>query len=382
MKKIFYFAMAAVVFAAAGCSSSSTPTEGMSEKEAALQKVVKPYVENTVIATYSAMASEGLVLLEKVEAIQEAVEKNEDYTQLMKEAGDSWREMRHHWEQSEAFLFGPADKHYIDPHIDSWPLDYNVMQSKLNNAEEMKLIEEGGGDYVRQNFGYALMGFHAAEYFLFEEGEYHKTNLTHAQAVYLTAIVEDLAQQAILLEDCWAGSVSAEKEALIFDEEEGESLSWGENWGEYFMELTYPEWKTYQAVVEQIVSGCVDIAGEVADLKMGKPYRSSSKADQEYIESPYSYTSTTDFADNIISIKNAYCGAKAGDACVADYIKEKDADLNAKVIAAIDESIELIGKIQNFETSAKGNAEVKAAIDKVSELAELLEDEVTPILSK
>ena len=380
MKTINYLFIAAVCgMTVVACSNAQIE---QSDKEAELKKIVQPYVENTVIATYSAMASEGINLLDKVSAIQEAIENNEDYSNLLVEAGTSWRAMRHYWEQSEAFLYGPADKHYIDPHIDSWPLDYNVMQSKLNNAEEMQLIEEGGGDYVRSNFGYALMGFHAAEYFLFEEGKIHEANLTHAQSVYLTAIVEDLVQQAILLEDCWAGSVSAEKEALIYDEEEGESLSWGENWGEYFMQLTYPEWKTNQAVVEQIVSGCIDIAGEVADLKMGKPYRSSSKADQEYIESPYSYTSTTDFADNIISIRNAYCGAKAGDASVADYIKKQDPELNNKVIAAIDESVNLIGKIQNFETNAKGNAEVKAAIDQVSELAELLEDEVMPLLSK
>ncbi|MBR1808751.1 MAG: hypothetical protein IJ776_05145 [Paludibacteraceae bacterium] len=380
MKKIFNFVIAAVCgMAIVACSNANVEQSG---KEAELQKVVKPYVENTVIATYSAMASEGIVLLEKVEAIQEAVKNKEDYSNLIVEAGKSWREMRHHWEQSEAFLYGPADKHYIDPHIDSWPLDYNTMNTYLASEEIMKKVEEEGGDFVRATFSYALLGFHAAEYFLFEEGNPHKTNLTYAQAVYLTAIVEDLAQQAILLEDCWAGGVSEEKEAIIYDEEEDESMSWGENYGEYFMELSHPDWKTYQAVVEQIVSGCVDIAGEVADLKMGKPYRSSSKADQEYIESPYSYTSTTDFADNIISIKNAYCGAKAGDACVADYVKKYDSELNDKVVAAIDESIKLIGEIKDFETKAKDNADVKAAIDQVSELAELLEDEVLPLIGK
>lgn len=361
--------------------TSPNEEETISPKEKALREVVTPYVDHTVIATYSAMASEGLVLLDKVEAIEEAVATNNDYTDLMKQAGDAWRAMRHYWEQSEAFLFGPTDAHFIDPHIDSWPLDYNAMQALLSNAAQMAMIEEQGGKYVGNNLGYALKGFHAAEYFLFEEGKYHQTNLTHAEAVYLVGIVENLVQQAILLEDCWAGWVSAEKEALITDEEGG-SMSFKENYGDYFINLTHPSWKSYQAVAEQIVSGCADIADEVANLKLGKPYRSSSKNDQEYIESPYSYTSTIDFADNIISIRNAYAGAQAGDASVADYVQSQDADLNQEVLDAIEQSISLIEQIQNFETHAKNDPTVKAAIDQVQILADLLNDEVQPLLSR
>ena len=380
MKKILYLSL--TVFCGFVMFSCGNNEVEVSDKEKTLKKVVKPYVENTVIATYSAMATEGLTLLEKTEAIEKAVKAGTDYSQLMIEAGESWRRMRHHWEQSEAFLYGPADKHYIDPHIDSWPLDYNTMNAYLASEEIMKRVEEEGGDFVRASFAYALLGFHAAEFFLFEEGRPHATNLTHPQSVYLYAIVEDLVQQAILLEDCWCGGIKDERKLALFVDADGESLSKDENYGEYFMELTHPDWKTYQAVAEQIISGCVDIAGEVADLKMGNPYRSSNRAEQEYIESPYSYTSTIDFADNIISIRNAYCGAKTGDACIADYVKSKDAELNSKVVAAINESIELIDKIQDFETKAQGNPDVKAAIEKVSELESLLDDEVMPLLSK
>ena len=62
---------------------------------------------------------------------------------------------------------------------------------------------------------------------------------------------------------------------------------------------------TYQEVAEEIIAGCIDIAGEVADLKMGNPYISSTAEQRDYIESPYSCTSTEDFADNIRSIQRA-----------------------------------------------------------------------------
>ena len=353
-----------------------------SDKEAALKKVVPPYVNNTVIATYCAMGDAGLLLLDDVQRIEEAVENEAGYDGLMRQAGEHWREMRHYWEQSEAFLYCPAEKHSIDPHIDSWPLDYNAMNALLANEAQMQQIEEEGGAYVGDKLGYALKGFHAAEYLLFEEGRPHACNLTKAEAIYLVGIVEDLVQQAILLEDCWAGGVSAEKEALITDEE-GESMSYGENYGEWFINASHPSWKTYQAVAEQIVAGCVDIAGEVADLKLGNPYRGSDNGgDSEYLESPYSRTSTTDFVDNILSIQHAYAGSKSGDDCVADYVKKQNAELNTKVLKTIDEAIAAIKAIQNFETTAQNNPQVKAAIDKVSELEEILDEEVLPLLVK
>ena len=94
------------------------------------------------------------------------------------------------------------------------------------------------------------------------------------------------------------------------------------------------------------------------------------------------YASTIDFADNIRSIQHAYCGAKEGDAAVSDYIQSQDAELDAKVRTAIEASIAKIAAIQNFESTAQGNPQVKAAIDQVAELAEVLDKEVLPLLSK
>lgn len=392
MKKILKLALcAACVFSMVACNGEQN-TDVQSDKEAALQRAMKPYVENTVVATYSAMADEGLVLLDKCEQILKANEAGTDYSALMAEAGTAWRAMRKYWEQSEAFLYGPAATQSIDPHIDSWPLDFNAMNALLHNEEQMAQIEEEGGAYVGDKLGYALKGFHAAEYLLFETvvqdgraigtGKTHAANLTHAEAVYLLGIVEDMAQQAILLEDSWAGKVSKEKEELIT--EDGESMSTGINYGSYMINAGQAGsiYKTYQEAAEEIIAGCVDIAGEVAELKMGNPYLSSTPDERDYIESPYSCTSTEDFADNIRSIKNAYEGAKAGDYSISNYVYSQNSELDGKVRQAIEESIAAIAAIQDFENKAKGNPQVKAAIDKVQELEELLDDEVMALLAK
>lgn len=392
MKKILKLALcAACVFSMVACNGEQN-TDVQSDKEAALQRAMKPYVENTVVATYSAMADEGLVLLDKCEQILKANEAGTDYSALMAEAGTAWRAMRKYWEQSEAFLYGPAATQSIDPHIDSWPLDFNAMNALLHNEEQMAQIEQEGGAYVGDKLGYALKGFHAAEYLLFETveqdgraigtGKTHAANLTHAEAVYLLGIVEDMAQQAILLEDSWAGKVSKEKEEVIT--EDGESMSTGINYGSYMINAGQAGsiYKTYQEAAEEIIAGCVDIAGEVAELKMGNPYLSSTPDERDYIESPYSCTSTEDFADNIRSIKNAYEGAKAGDYSISNYVYSQNSELDGKVRQAIEESIAAIAAIQDFENKAKGNPQVKAAIDKVQELEELLDDEVMALLAK
>ena len=160
MKKIFKLALcAACVIGMAACENKGGGAS--SDKEEALQRAATPYVNNTVIATYRAMADAGITLLDQTGQILEAVEAEQDYTQLMKDADASWRLMRKSWEQSEAFLYGPASAHNIDPHIDSWPLDFNAMNALLNDSARMAQIEEEGGAYVGDKLGYALKGFHA-----------------------------------------------------------------------------------------------------------------------------------------------------------------------------------------------------------------------------
>ncbi len=390
MKKIFKLALsAACVMGMAACNNGGTDVK--SDKETALQQAVTPYVNNTVIATYKHMADAGVTLLEQTQTILEKVEKGEDYTQQMKDAGTSWRLMRKYWEQSEAFLYGPAAAHNIDPHIDSWPLDFNAMNALLHDADRMAAIEEEGGAYVGDKLGYALKGFHAAEYLLFESveqggrtvgtGKPHAANLTHAEAVYLLGIVEDLTQQAILLEYCWAGEVNEAKSKIL---EDGEVDTYEDRYGWQMMNAGKAGsiYVSYQEAAEEIIAGCVEIAGEVADLKMGNPYISSTPEERDYIESPYSCTSTIDFADNIRSIQHSYCGVQAGDLSVSNYVYRQDAALDAKVRKAIEDAIAAIETIEDFENTAKDNPQVKEAIDRVSELEEILSDEVLPLLSK
>ena len=89
--------------------------------------------------------------------------------------------------------------------------------------------------------------------------------------------------------------------------------------------------------MQQIIDGCMDISDEVGTSKIGKPHTGE---DKNYIESPYSENSITDFYDNILSIQNSYMGGIEGKRDEAKslhaYVKSVNAGLDSKVVAAID----------------------------------------------
>ncbi len=173
MKKIFFYGMLLVAAATSmtSCEQNGNGVENpkdnpkdttiLSKKEQALKAAMTPYVDNTVIATYKNLSDATITLYNNCENIFSKFEAKTLTDADVQAAAKAWTDSRRYWELSEAFLFGPAANHNIDPHIDSWPLDKDGMDAMLGNAEQMKLIEEQGADYVGDKLGYGLLGFHA-----------------------------------------------------------------------------------------------------------------------------------------------------------------------------------------------------------------------------
>ena len=177
----------------------------------------------------------------------------------------------------------------------------------------------------------------------------------------------------MLLEACWAGTdnVSALKQQILEDAE----LDYGEDYG---WEMKHAReagsrYKTFQDVAEEILVGCQDIADEVGNTKIGRPHMAATQDDTDYIESPYSLNSIEDFADNIISIRNAYTGSIVGDASVSDYVRSVDADLDARVRRGIEDAITAIRAIpEPFTKTATGAEAAKAMQVCGSDLVDLI----------
>lgn len=354
ISKLIMLGAAALLVTA--CSNNDGPAgDDLSQKEQALKSATEAYVQHTVLPTYSAMADAAIRMRDLCHAVQEKHAAGTLTTGDIKAAGDAWKEARKNWELSEAFLFGPAANHNIDPHIDSWPLDKAAMDNLLVQ------IRNGNQWSLENNGGYGLIGFHAVEYMLFELSAdenislVHSTDYTPEELEYLVAVADDLCQQCVCLEACWAGTenVSEAKQKILEDAE----LDYNENYGWEMMNAgnAGSRFKTYQEAAEELIQGCIDIADEVGNTKIGRPHIGSSQEDKNYIESPYSLNSIEDFADNIRSIKNAYLGSKSGDASVSDYVKSVSPDADAAVRNAIDNAISAIEAVpEPFAKNATG----------------------------
>lgn len=376
ISKLMIAGIAALSLAA--CSDSDEPKSGegtLTAKEQTLSDAVADYVDHTVLPTYSSMADAAVELMDLCRTMQTKHAAGTLTTSDIEAAGKAWKQSRKSWELSEAFLFGPAANHNIDPHIDSWPLDKAAMDDLLKD------IRAGKTWSLSNNGGYGLIGFHAVEYVLFELSADENTSLVHStdytpeELEYLCAVAEDLCQQCVCLEACWAGTdnISARKQEIL---EEAE-LDYGEEYGWEMKNSgkAGSRFKTFQEAAEEILQGCIDIADEVGNTKIGRPHIGSSEEDKNYIESPYSLNSIEDFDDNIRSIENAYTGSLAGDASVSDYIKSVNADLDSRVRAAITAAIAAIELIpEPFAKNATGQLAGKAVEACGDDLVEVLEE--------
>lgn len=367
MKQLEQLFIGLSVLSLASCSDSNDPDNNdISNKETAketvLREAAEAYVDFTVVPTYKNMADATVELMDLCNKMQEKYENGNLSTADIEAAGKSWKNARKSWELSEAFLFGPASSHNIDPHIDSWPLDKAAMDDLLS------LIRAGKSWSLDNNGGYGLIGFHAIEYMLFQlsadgnTAQVHSTSYTPEELEYLCAVAEDLCQQATCLEACWAGTenISERKQGILEDAE----LDYGENYGWEMKNAGKPgsRMKTYQEVAEEIIQGCIDIADEVGNTKIGRPHMGSTEEDKNYIESPYSLNSVEDFADNIRSIRNAYTGSYSGSPSVSDYIKSIDASLDTEIRNTIEAAIQAIEAIpEPFAKNATGELAGKAS---------------------
>lgn len=375
-------------------NSGNNNSNGLSDEEQTLKEVIIPYVDNTIIATYKAMADEAILMSDACTKAKETYLNGDKKkaTEYVDEACEHWTESRKAWELSEAFLFGAAGDYNIDPHIDSWPLDQVALDNLLNNQKMMDAIGTGDFDYITSNLGYGLLGYHALEYILFqltddshrEPRNFEKTysysgqvvNITNNHMIYMAGVAQDLRNQCIRLEASWAGigNVTTQKQEILADTEQEPTFDYGTSMktaGQGGSKYT-----SYTVAAQELIQGCIDIVDEVCTQKIGRPNSGQTADDKNYIESPYALNSVVDFTDNIKSVKNAYEGigydGKNNSTSVSAYIATVDPTTDTEVKTLIDESITKIQAIpEPFAKNATG-AQANAAIESLTKLSAAL----------
>ena len=377
----------------ASCNKNNPTENGLTENQKKMASVVENYVPNVVYSTYKALADETENLYNALDA---ASRKGVNaLTQSELDAiCTTFLNARKYWEQSEAFLYGPATTFGIDPHIDTWPLDVEALATALSNADQVAMLEgEDGISYAGAKLGQELLGFHGIEFIIFREGKnrtvaalrsketdeaFAKYNVTGEQElVYATAVAGDLRDNCYRLYASW--NPDAEKKYTDRMEEiEAETEINGKVYGANILGAAKlgSSFETWEEVLSTIlVGGCSNICAEVADVKMGNAH---SGEDVNYIESPYSEKSFQDFIDNILSIQYTLYGGRDASAPAANSIQTLLKDLGYADASAIQTKLDAAIKALK-DCQAKGafvkiyaDSSVQAAMDAVSALDEEL----------
>ena len=187
---------------------------------------------------------------------------------------------------------------------------------------------------------------------------------------YATAVANLLAKDASDLNEAWAVSYKD-----------------GEPYAQTFKTFG-GEFQSASACVQQIVDGCIDIAGEVGTAKIGEPrdlWEAGKHTEAVYaVESWYSWHSIDDYSNNILSIRNAFNGTRdnqeAGHSLAA-FTKAKDAALYASVKGKIDAAYSAIKGMAAPFRSHIGHPSVLVAQDACAALVNVLEKDLTAFIS-
>lgn len=352
-------------------------TPSGSQLDAQKTAIIRQYVNGVVVPTYHSLASTALELSDLCQEL-----KANSTQAKVQECCDKWIEARRYWELSEAFLFGAAADYYIDPHIDSWPLQKSQLDNVLQNSELLADLDENGAAADKfSTLGYGLLGFHAVEYVLFRDGAARNVNeISAGELIYNAAVAQDLANQTVRLEASWAGmeNISSERQELLEEFELEPSMNYGENMISAG-ETGNANYKTQLSALEQILQGASDISDEVGNTKITDPVNSQNVLD---VESWYSWNSIADFTDNVRSVRNAYYGSLDGtvnNASVARYLYGVNADADAKVRAAIDNAIHEVSSMPAPFRNHLSKAETDAAVQACNDLMDALDNAINAL---
>ncbi len=383
-KKLFVMGLTIMgLFTMSACGSDDDKNNDSSEKTAVTiedseyDAIINQYVDNVVLPTYSDLKQKNSNLYKTVVAFGDAPSDAN-----FKAICDAWLEAREPWESSEAFLFGPVADLGLDPNMDSWPLDQEAIVKLLTSQNWNEM--EWTGDYNEDDEAIAaaqnVRGFHTLEFLAFRDGAARTLNDTAA---------DDEAANAVYNADnanAWAQYMRNTAQLLVndvtvlYDE-------WNNSYAAKFKSHSGGEFTSGLSCIEQLIDGCIDIAGEVGSAKIGDPYNlyvSGKTTEALYaVESWYSWHSRDDYTNNIYSIRNAYYGSRDGKVntnSLSTLVAKYNVDLDIRVKNAITEAAAAIQAIPQPFRNNINSAEAKAAMEACAGLGETLENDLKPFL--
>src|SRR4051812_31818148 len=150
MKKIILtFTATAILFTISCRKATDNNTAVVTETE-----VINDFVNKLVLPTYQDLQNKATALNNAVNTLNTAPSAAN-----LDAARAAWRDVRNTWELCEGFLIGPIEDDNYDPDMDTWPVDYNQLDSFINTSSSFSIA-------TVENLSQSLRGFHPLEYIL------------------------------------------------------------------------------------------------------------------------------------------------------------------------------------------------------------------------
>jgi predicted lipoprotein len=348
MKSKMTLSIAAVVLT---ISCNKAPSSTSSTSSDIEQTVIKDFVNNVALGQYSNLTN-AAVSLNGASTTLKSTPSNDN----LAASQTAWKNIRHVWEQSEGFLFGPVEDNDYDPNTDTWPTDYVQMDSVLASSNPLQVSDVAS---LQQS----LRGYHPVEYVIFGRGDGRTiAQLTPRLLQYATSLSSDILYNNVQpLYESWANANGYAQQVL--------------NAGSG--STKFPK---RQDLFYAIVGAMSDICNEVGSEKMYEPFINH---DSTITESPYSNNTTSDFKDNIIGVRNVYFGLNSGTG-IKDLVASKNKSLDNQIQAAITAAINSFDNITvTYEQAIfTQRTQIQQTMDAISTLKDLLDNDLKSFVTQ
>lgn len=345
MNKLKLFSFSLILIS---CFSCNKKKSNIQDKDTLHADILHSIAYNVCTASYEELYNRALILENTIQTLQtNPTESNLIVCQT------AWRNVRHTWENTESWLFGPISANSIDPRIDTWPVDFNEIDSVLNLGIPLS-------ENFIDNLEDALKGFHPTEYYLWgANGNKMAAQITPRQFEYLIALTHNLSKLTKEVRDSWKDSFA------------NEVATAGNGSATY---------STKQKAFVEIINAMAEICEEVANGKMKDPFINQ---DASLEESPYSNNSMSDFTQNIQGVLMIYQGDFNGNHLgIEDLVRTHNTSLDLEIKNAHAEAIAALNAINIPFGQAifSQQMQIQKAMDKINILAETLENKLKPFI--
>ena len=356
MKNIVFLIAFPFILLLASCSKQDA-TNNATNDLANLQKTVaKDFSSNIALPLYADLQTASADLQNNLQQL----EANPTDANLTA-SRQSWKNMRAIWEMSEGFLFGPVEDNEYDPQSDTWPTDYQQINSLLADSTNHNL---GISDI--QTLDYSLRGYHPLEYMLWGvSGNKKAADLTLREKKYIKTLAADLNNICTSLYSDWTNGFADQVSNA------GTANS-----------IAYPKYIDLFTVMN---NGLADICNEVgkSDQASGKMYEPFSALDSSIVESPFSENSMTDFRNNIHGAYNVYIGKyKDQKTGMSDLVQLLNKDLDNRIKQKFQAAINAFSTVNmSFEKAIfTQRVQLQNIINAIGETRDILDNELKPFL--